>query len=593
MKKCIITVSESMRHLGLVLLIGVVLLAVGAQRQPEATAALPACSEVASEEGLHWECSGEQLLGSLAQTLKLYAEHLTAVLRNPPRDIQLLLYDYKQEHSTMSISQSYRIYKEQFMLPTEEILNPWDLSPGGDGPIFFINRQSPETVYFLEAPKKDPDCEVDWWLFFERMRELLEVYYQDATPQAMFTPDSPITQNIQECYYLPSDIPIWKNIILIFNEYTVPYIDTRYHILNSMAQNRKKRLSDRDLDAVDENGEHWVEALAVETYLASPDWPRIFLEQYGGNNILTTGGPEMSYEYMYENFKFVVGVPNLPSYPSEFLFEQSIKNDATLKRPQELGVDLGSDYDYSTQLAYFDAVADSNTLRYAAKLISDAITEDVKHDFTAYYASRGVQKLMDATEQAAGSAETLQLACGDEGRPAPFSPALLSPEMLCSPPRPLPPPQVPSPRLRIAPAQEGQEESGFERYIKFYATLWRPQELGTELSPEFNFLKPWPFIDIPVQMELAEPFDPERLKAEFQARFAPQLEELRSQLEAFGTDPAILDVQNWRFEASSGELPAGSYLVTVDGTLELTDPSQPASQVYFREVGIAIAPTEP
>jgi len=237
---------------------------------------LPACSEIGSAEGLHWECSGEELLGSLVQTLKLYAEHLTAVLRNPPRDIQLLLYDYKQEHSTMPISQSYKIYKEQLMLPTEEILNPWDFSFGGDGPIFFINRNSPETVYFLEAPKKDPDCEVDWWLFFDRMRELVQEQRTSATPHRMFTPDSPITQNINECYYLPNDIPIWKNMILMVNKDSATYIDTRYELLNQMARNRKKRLSDRDLNVVDENGEHWVLAMAVETFLWSSDWERIF-----------------------------------------------------------------------------------------------------------------------------------------------------------------------------------------------------------------------------------------------------------------------------------------------------------------------------
>jgi len=312
------------------------------------------------------------------------------------------------------------------------------------------------------------------------------------------------------------------------------------------------------------------------------------LEVYRGDNIL---GEELlsTYRELYENLKLVVGVINLPSYTSNFPFEPYIKNNATLWHPQELGVDLGSGYNYNARLVYFDAVADSTTLQYAANLINDAITRDSKRDFTEYYASKGLQQLIAPTQQAVGSAEALHLACGDEGIPAPFLP----PEMLCSPWRPLPPPQVPSPRLRIAPAQEGQEESGFERYIKFYATLWRSKELGTELSPDFDFLKPWPFIDIPVWMELSEPVNLEQLKASFQAHFSAQLEGLRQQLETFGADPAILDVQNWRFEAPSGELPPGSYLVTVDGTLELTDPSQPASQVYFREVGIAITPTEP
>ena len=31
---------------------------------------LPACAALVGEEGLHWECSGEELLGSLVQTLK-------------------------------------------------------------------------------------------------------------------------------------------------------------------------------------------------------------------------------------------------------------------------------------------------------------------------------------------------------------------------------------------------------------------------------------------------------------------------------------------------------------------------------------------
>ena len=136
-------------------------------------------------------------------------------------------------------------------------------------------------------------------------------------------------------------------------------------------------------------------------------------------------------------------------------------------------------------------------------------------------------------------------------------------------------------------------EFPFEPYIKNNATLWRPQELGTELNSEFDFLKPWPFIDIPVRMELTEPVSLEQLKAEFEAHFSAQLEGLRQQLEAFGADPSLLDVQNWRFEAPSGELPPGSYLVTVDGTLELTDPSQPASEVYFREIEISLQPFEP
>jgi len=415
--------------------------------------ALPACTDRSDNEGLHWECSGEQLLGSLAHTLKLYAEHLTAVLRNPPRDIQLLLYDYKQEHSTMPISKSYRIYKEQLMLPTEEILNPWDFSFGGDGPIFFINRQSPETIYFLEAPKKDPDCEVDWWLYWSYLKSVVEVEHRwPPTVQETFAEDQPITQNIRQCCYLPEEQPIWKYLVVAFNSYIVEHPE-RYYDLNPIAQNRIFLLSERDMDAIDNGGNHWMIASELENYTPAGGrdmWDKIWHRGERGAEIIAPR--YLTWEEQFENTKHVVGTTNLPSYTSEFPFEPYIKNNAT---------------------------------------------------------------------------------------------------------------------------------------------LWRPQELGVELSPEFDFLKPWPFIDIPVQVELTEPLNPERLKADFPVRFAAPLEELRGQLEELGADPAILDIPSWRFEMPTEELPSGSYLVTVDGTLELTDPSQPASEVYFREIVTTLKPPEP
>jgi hypothetical protein len=365
-----------------------------------------ACVNAPNAEHTGYFCDATQLAITLMKNASLYERVLKAAASNPPRDIQKLLYDYKQQQTTMPVSKSYRIYKEQLMMPTEEILNPWDWGPGGDGSIFFINRKSPETIYFLEAPKKDPDCEVDWWLYWGYLKSV--VRYESVVQ--VFADDKPITQNIRECYYLPSEQPVWKYLVTVENTVIFPHIE-RYHLMNLTARNRKFLLQERDMDLTDDEGNHWVVAYATENYtpLGGPDeWLRIFRESERGNDMMATI-EDLTWEDMHENSKIIVGVINLPSYTSEFPFEQYIKNNATLWRPQELGVDLGSDYDYNTQLAYFDAVADSSTLMYAANLINDAFTDDFKQDFTEYYASRGLQQLIDSTEQAVGSAETLRL----------------------------------------------------------------------------------------------------------------------------------------------------------------------------------------
>jgi hypothetical protein len=194
----------SLRALGLVVLLGV-LLSLSALSEP---IELPTCAHRSAPDGsLHWQCTGEQLLSELTRTLSMFAEHLTAVLRNPPRNIQLLLYDYKQENTTMLIGKAYRVYKEQLMLPTSEDLMPWDFSYAGLGPVFFIDRQSPETVYFLEDPKKDPDCEVDWWLYWSYLNEEWQVHKRWPNIQQTFSETQPITQNIRECYYIPENSP--------------------------------------------------------------------------------------------------------------------------------------------------------------------------------------------------------------------------------------------------------------------------------------------------------------------------------------------------------------------------------------------------
>jgi len=431
------------RVLGIGLVAGWML---GLPGQPQG--ALPACTDRSDNEGLHWECSGEQLFGSLAHTLKLYAEHLTAVLRNPPKDIQLLLYNYKQEQSTMPISKSYRIYKEQLMLPTEEILNPWDFSFGGDGPIFFLNRKSPETIYFLEAPQKDPDCEVDWTPLMDAW-EAASISELPRTLRQTFAEDAPQTQNILDCYYIPSECPMWNYIVWAYNADVYDVHHLYYVRLNRTARHRVFYLPERDMNVIVDDA-HWVLANALESRYDSINYAKIFFSGIG--RLADLASTDITYEDLFNNSKFIVGLVNQPRYNSIFPFEPYIKNNAT---------------------------------------------------------------------------------------------------------------------------------------------LWRPQELGVELSPEFDFLKPWPFIDLPVWMELTEPLDPEQLKADFPARFAAPLEELQGQLETFGADPSILDVPSWRFERPSEELPAGSYLVTVDGTLELTDPSQPASEVYFREIVVTLEPMEP
>ena len=348
----------------------------------------------------------------------------------------------------MPISESYRIYKEQLMLPTEEILNPWDWGPGGDGPIFFINRRSPETIYFLEAPKKDPDCEVDW----TPLMNAWEAAGISELPRALrqtFAEDAPQTQSILNCYYTPLELLIWKYIVWAHNSDLFPY-HNEYYRMNSIARNRIKYLPERTLDVRDDAG-HWVIAYALETAFVSANFGKLFGGEYRGLGMLRRGA-DVNYEEWFKNSKFIVGAVNLPTYTSEFPFEQYIKNNAT---------------------------------------------------------------------------------------------------------------------------------------------LWRPHELETELSSEFDYLQPWPFLDIPVQVELAEPVDLSQLQADFPAHFPAQLEELYSQLEAFGADPSILDVQSWRFEVPSSELPPGSYLVTVDGTLELTDHSQPTSEAYLREIVVTLEPMEP
>jgi len=173
-------------------------------------AGLPSCIHQEPTAGtLQWQCTGEGLLGRLASTLTLFAEHLTAVLHNPPKDIQLLLYNWKQRSLKLPINKAYRIYKEQLMLPTMEDFMPWDWSYVGLGPIFFIDSQSPETVYFLEAPKKDPDCEVDWWLYWGYLKEISQTRWP-PTVYETFAENQPITQNIEEYYYIPEVQPVWE-----------------------------------------------------------------------------------------------------------------------------------------------------------------------------------------------------------------------------------------------------------------------------------------------------------------------------------------------------------------------------------------------
>ena len=131
----------------------------------------------------------------------------------------------------------------------------------------------------------------------------------------------------------------------------------------------------------------------------------------------------------------------------------------------------------------------------------------------------------------------------------------------------------------------------FEPYIKNRATLWRPQELGIGLGPDFDYLQPWPFIDIPVQVELSEAVDLTQLTSEFQNACGAELQRLRRELQDFGADPAVLDIGGWQFSGAKLEL--GSYAVTIDGLIGLTDPSQPASEAHFQEIGVALAPGGP
>jgi len=131
----------------------------------------------------------------------------------------------------------------------------------------------------------------------------------------------------------------------------------------------------------------------------------------------------------------------------------------------------------------------------------------------------------------------------------------------------------------------------FEPYIKNRATLWTPQELGADLGQEFNYLQPWPFIDIPVRVELTEAVDLTQVTAEFQNNYGAELERLRRELQDFGADSAVLEINNWQF--STNELGPGSYAVTIDGPIGLTDPSQPASEAHFLGIEINLAPGGP
>ncbi|MFQ6033851.1 MAG: hypothetical protein ACE5KR_03200 [Candidatus Bipolaricaulia bacterium] len=92
-------------------------------------------------------------------------------------------------------------------------------------------------------------------------------------------------------------------------------------------------------------------------------------------------------------------------------------------------------------------------------------------------------------------------------------------------------------------------------------------------------------------MELTGAVDWAGLVAEFQSRYGAELDRLRQELQGFGADATVLDIANWQFSADA--LEPGGYTVTVDGTIGLTDPTRPASEVHFPEIRVGLRQISP
>lgn len=94
-----------------------------------------------------------------------------------------------------------------------------------------------------------------------------------------------------------------------------------------------------------------------------------------------------------------------------------------------------------------------------------------------------------------------------------------------------------------------------------------------------------------MEVELTGAVDWAGLIAEFQGRYGAELDRLRQELQDFGADPPVLEIGGWQFSAA--ELAPGSYTITVDGTIGLTDPTQPASEAHFPEIRVGLRQISP